>query len=116
DRAKQAQELALGHTFPAPRAPAGRAGRPRSRSLHTFGQPLFTNRESEHARSRPYGQDERGSRLGFFTWTEQLLHAGLIMPYAVAEASPRDGVSVGILGEACQKRPAFSLLCSPSPH
>jgi hypothetical protein len=40
----------------------------------------------QHTRERPYGQDELCQRLGLFDRLEQLLHAGIIMPYAVAEA------------------------------
>jgi hypothetical protein len=86
DRSAQAPELALGKTFTAQRDPAGRTGRPSARSLGTCGQHIFDNMESQHACERPHGQDELCQRLGFFKRTEQLLHAGIIMTYAVAEA------------------------------
>ena len=50
DRAEQAHELALGKTFTAQRNPAGRAGRPSSRSLGTFVQHIFDHMESQHTR------------------------------------------------------------------
>ena len=38
------------------------------------------------------------------------------MTSAVTEASQRECVSLGILGEEFQKRTAFPLLFEPSPH
>ena len=85
-RAEQGHELALGKTFATQRDPAGWTGRPSARSLGTFGQHIFDNMESQHTRERPHGQDELCQRLGFFDRTEQLVHAGIIMTDAVAEA------------------------------
>ena len=86
DRAAQAHELAWGKTFPPQRAPAGWAGRPSARSLGPFGQHLVDNMESQQSCSRPHGQAELGQRRRFFDRPEQLLPAGSIMTFAVAEA------------------------------
>ena len=86
DRSEQARELALGKPFTAQRGPTGWAGRPRERSLGAFGQHLFDNVESQHTCERPHGPDELRQCLSLFDRLEQLLHAGIIMPYAVAKA------------------------------
>jgi hypothetical protein len=47
---------------------------------------MFDDVESQDTRQRPHGEDQLRERLGLFDRTEQWLHGGIIMPYAVAEA------------------------------
>ena len=66
--------------------PASRAGGPVYGPLGTFGEPIFDDVEGQDTRERPHGQDQLRECLGRFDCAEPLLHGGIIMTYAVAEA------------------------------
>ena len=86
DGPKQARDLALGKTFTAQRGPTARAGRPGDRPLGTFGEDICDDVLGQDPREGPHDQDQLRERVGLFDRAQQLLHGGIIMTYAVAEA------------------------------
>ena len=86
ERPEQARELTLGKALTAQRGPTARTGGPGDRPLGTLGEDIFKKMKGEDTCQRPHGQDQLRQCLGLFDRLEQLLHGGIIMPYAVAEA------------------------------
>jgi hypothetical protein len=79
--------------------------------VRPVGEHGFDQVHREDAGDLPRRQDEGGEGRSVFHRTQQPLQRWIIIAYAGAQAQHRACVSCGVLGEECQKRTAFSLLC-----
>ena len=86
DRTNEADDLAPHKAFTAHACSTLRAAGPRCRATGAFGQHRFDKAYGEDTRQRPYRQDQLWECAGLFNRTEQTLHEGIIIAYAVAEA------------------------------
>jgi hypothetical protein len=86
ERPEQAQKLTLGKALTAQRGPTARTRGPGARPLRTLGKNIFDELKGQDTCERPHGQDQLRQGLGRFDRAEHLLHGGIIMSYAVAEA------------------------------
>lgn len=115
-RSTPAPARALGHARAPTRRPPRRAGGPRRGATGSCGQHVCDDGACQDTGPLPRGEDPRGERDRVFNRAHKLSHSRILMTDAVGKASPREAASCGHLGEGGPKRPAFALLCQPSPN